>query len=143
MQSHYFIRRFFQVFLSFTLLFCITAVAQKAYALQAVVTRNIFYAPVEKDGLKPYLEVYWQVDPRTVAFKQSGGKWQAAIRTDIIIRTDTGIIQEDHYRLTTNEAEDAMTARSQTIIDLKRYMIRQGNFWVNITLTDESRKGNQ
>jgi GWxTD domain-containing protein len=143
MQSHYFIRRFFRGFLSFALLFFITAVAQKAYALQAVVTRNIFYAPVEKDILKPYLEVYWQVDPRTVAFKQTDGKWQAALRTDIVLRTDTGIVHEDHYILTNNEAESAEATRSETIIDLRRYMVGEGKFWVSITLTDEARKSNQ
>lgn len=143
MQSNYFNKRVFQVFFVFIFLFFTAATAKKAYALQAVVTRNIFYAPTANELLKPYLEVYWQIDPRSVAFKQSEGKWGAAVRTDIIIRTDTGIVQQDHYILTTGQTEDAAAARSQNMIDLRRYMVGEGKFWIDITLTDEAGKSNQ
>lgn len=109
--------------------------AKPVFAVQAVVTRNLFFAP-SAAGFSPYIEAYWQIDPQSLLFKKEEGSFRSSIRTDITIATDTGVVHEDHYLLVTQPQTDGRMLYQQNIIDLKRYSVKPGRYTLQIVLTD-------
>jgi GWxTD domain-containing protein len=106
--------------------------------IQAVVTHNTFYSPTGDDlnALEPYLEVYWQMNPNTLPFVNEEGVWRSRIQTDLVVRTDTGIVYEEHYVLETSPFEDANQALAQNIMDMKRFRIPSGKMYIELKLSD-------
>lgn len=108
-----------------------------AQALQAVVMKNVFFAPAGTNDFKPYLETYWQIDPQSMLFSKENGAFVGRVRTDITIRNEKGVITEEHYLLTTQPVTDGAMLYRQNIMDLRRYELKPGTFTVEVKLTDE------
>lgn len=111
--------------------------ATPSSALQAVVMKNLFFAPTENHSFKPYIETYWQVDPQSMLFSKEDGFFVGKIRTQISIRRDTGVVTEEQYLLTTTPVASGTELYRQKIIDLRRYELQPGNYTLEILLTDE------
>lgn len=116
--------------------------ASKAVALQAVMTHDLFYAP-EGNGLKPYVEIYWEIDPHTLLFDKKEGLWTGKIKTDIVITKDLQVVAEEHYFLQTRPAAEIGAIYAQRIMDLKRLSLDTGTYKIDVLLTDEVRKGGE
>ncbi len=113
-------------------------------ATQAVVMHNIFYAPEENglSKLKPYVEIYWQVDPQSILFNKEQNIWQGKIKTDIIVRSDTSIVAQAHYILETSPVTEGAQTLNQKIIDLQRFHLPDGHFSIELKLSDLTSKRN-
>ncbi|HRO42320.1 MAG TPA: GWxTD domain-containing protein [Flavipsychrobacter sp.] len=114
-----------------------------AKGLQAVVMKNIFYAPTANQTFTPYLETYWQIDPRSMLFTKENGAFLGKIKTGIIITNDTGIAKQEHYILATNPVAEGVQLYSQNIMDLRRYELKPGKYRLQITFTDELKPTSQ
>jgi len=123
------------------LLFLLIASIQ-ASALQAVVTKNIFYAPVTNGIFKPYLEIYWQINPNSVLFKKENNAWQGKVRTDITIRDGHKVVNEEHYVLATKPVTEGSLLYAQNIIDLRRYELEPGIYYIELHFADDMKKEN-
>jgi len=130
-------------FIRTVLLLVILMFAQKATALHAVLMKNIFYAPAADHSFAPYLETYWQIDPQSVLFSRENGFFQARIRTDIVVKNDTGIAAEEHYILSTTPIADGNLLYTQNILDLRRYALAPGKYHISISFTDELKATNK
>jgi GWxTD domain-containing protein len=114
-------------------------------AIEAVVMRTIFYAPRENETLQlqPYIEAYWQVDPKTIAYKKENEEWKGKIRTDIVISNASGIVNQEHYILETLPVPERDQVTGQRIIDLRRFELPGGTFKLEIKLQDLLKPGNE
>ncbi len=113
-----------------------------SYAINALPAYTIFYLPaVDGTTPKPYIEFYWQVEPKTVQFnKNADGYWVSKIKTEIQISTDTGVIVQDKYYLQTTPATSIEAAELQNIIDLHRHTLPGGKIYISLKLSqDENR----
>ena len=112
----------------------------RATAIEAVVSHTVFYVndPAQNNQLKPNLETYWQVNPRSVHYTTTPQKnIIARIKTDIAFTNDAGIIKEDHFILQTVPCTiNELNTRS--IIELRRYCVGNGLIKMKITLTDQA-----
>lgn len=113
-----------------------------ANALQAVVMHNVFRAP-EGNGLKPYMELYWEIDPRSLLFDKKEDIWTGKIQTDIIIRKNDKTVIEEHYILETPPIKDVKLLLSQRITQMKRFSLDTGNYTLDVILTDLVKKGGE
>jgi GWxTD domain-containing protein len=120
----------------------LTTCLNNVFALQAVITHNVFHAP-EGSGLKPYLEMYWQIDPNTLLFDKKEGVFKGKIKTDIILSKSKLVLVEEHYILETAPTPDAISALAQRIMDLKRFSVDTGEYKLDIILTDDVKKGGE
>ena len=111
----------------------------QAMAIEAVVSHAVFYrqdSALPKQ-LAPNIEIYWQINPRTLHYKTTTEKAIIArIKTDIIIMNETGVIKEDHFILETVPRYSIEELGQHSIIDLRRYMISPGATKMKFTLTD-------
>ena len=109
-------------------------------ALEAGCSHRVFYLPdpIHEGNLNPYLEAYWQMNPKTIHFATNAAKGIVArILTDVYITNDTGhIIKEDHYVFETKPAATVADLEQLNILELKRYFITPGNLKFKLVLTD-------
>lgn len=115
-------------------------------AVNALVSHAVFFfnEDVKTNSLKPFIEIYWQVDPQSVFFNENTNKqWGAAIQTDLTISTDTGIVAQSHYILTTIPGSSKEEAIRQNIIDIQRFAAPIGKMRVSLQLTDVSNTSNK
>ncbi len=118
-----------------------------AHAIEAVAGRTVFYLPdpVYAGKQNPYLESYWQVNPKTLHFKTIPGKGIVSmIQTDVLITNKAGgVIKEDHYVFQTIPVPTVSDLETLNIIELKRYFVTAGLLNIKITLTDLNDTTNQ
>lgn len=107
-------------------------------ALDATVTRAVTYASADNGvSYRPFLEVSWQVNPRSVHFsKMPDGKISGRIRTDIVVKDDKGIINEEHFISQTNPRSTPEELETLTIIDTRRMRIAEGRLQLLFRLSD-------
>ena len=109
---------------------------QLGLAIGVLPSHSVFYTH-EKDALKPYLEVYWQIDANTLIFqKDSTDIWLDRIKTEFTVGCDTGIITSQKYYLKSTPANSLRAAQLQNIIDLQRISIPTGKLYYSLRLTD-------
>ena len=115
-------------------------VLTSARAIEGVQSHSVFYLsdPVYQGKLNPYMESYWQVNPRTIHFNTTADKnIVARLKTDVLITNDTGkVIKEDHYIYQTRPVANANELGLLNIMELKRYLITEGKMKMVLTLTD-------
>ena len=125
-----------RLYLIFSLLFTV----QVATAIEAGVSHAIFYLPdpLYQGNMNPYMEAYWQVNPKTVHYKTEPGKGIIArLQTEVKVTNDTGgIIKEDRYIFQSVPCANAGELSKLTMIDLNRYFITTGFIKMQLTLTD-------
>lgn len=109
-----------------------------APALDATVTRSVSFASADNGvNYRPYLEVSWQVNPRSVHFaKMADGKISGRIRTDIVVKDDKGIINEEHFISQTSPRSTPEELETLTILDTKRLRIAEGKLHLLFRLSD-------
>ncbi len=107
-------------------------------ALDATVTRSVSYASADNGvNYRPYLEVSWQVNPSSVHFtKMSDGRISGRIRTDILVKDDKGIINEEHFISQTSPRSTPEELETLTIIDTRRLRIAEGKLFLLFRLSD-------
>ena len=78
-------------------------VLTSARAIEGVQSHSVFYLsdPVYQGKLNPYMESYWQVNPRTIHFNTTADKnIVARLKTDVLITNDTGkVIKAPHRNI--------------------------------------------
>jgi GWxTD domain-containing protein len=108
-------------------------------ALDASVAHSVFFSP-NKPGdklLTPYVELYWQVNPKTVHFSTNADKMIVGmLKTDIRISKEKGLISEDHFILQTSPRSTVAELATLAVLDKKAYPITGGKITVFIKLTD-------
>ena len=107
-------------------------------ALQASIVHNVFFMPSgEKNAqLAPYIEVYWQIDPKSILFKKENEIWKGKIKTQIIISNKEGIVKNEQYILETPPVSQEYQIPAQNIIDLRRYALPEGHFTIEVIFSD-------
>lgn len=118
---------------------CLLLFSPAASAINALFSYSVFYLPESgKEGnLRPYAEVYWQIDPQTLRFtKTETQQWQAGIQTELILSTDTGEIVHENFTLQTPLAATSDAAFAQRIMDMHRYLVSPGKIKIELHLTD-------
>ena len=124
---------------AYFLFFCLF-ISARVGALEAVLSHSIFYLsdPINPAGLNPYMEAYWQVNPKTVHFSTNADKGIIArIQVDVLITNDTGkIIKEDQYIYQTRPCHTVDELTVLNILELKRYLITPGLMKMSLRLTD-------
>ncbi len=110
-------------------------------AVQAVVKHDLFYMPDQsvRSGISAYLELYWQIDPASVAFKKVNDTFRAGIETDLRIISSEGDTITDRYLLQSHPIVDATLLGSVTLLDLRRFSLKPGEYKVQLTLSDVNR----
>lgn len=113
---------------------------QRAYSIHALPAYTIFYMPAENntDTYRPYIELYWQADPKSIHYKKNEKEiWLGKFRTEIEISCDTGVIATDRYYLQTTPAASRAAAQIQNITDLHRYVVPEQKIYIKLTLQED------
>ncbi len=109
----------------------------QAHAIEAVLSHTIFYLPDTDGSMKPYVEVAWQANPKSLHYVRSEAKTLSAmIAADIVFSTDTGIVREDRYTLQTPAKNTEQEVLAMNVIKLHRYGMPSGKFTMTFTLKD-------
>ncbi|HXS38051.1 MAG TPA: GWxTD domain-containing protein [Flavipsychrobacter sp.] len=121
---------------------CLFLFSSSSHALNAVVSHTIFYHQdtIKNSTAKPYIEVYWQIDPASLHYTRvskdtTDKRWSATIKTDITFSNDKGVFFVDGYLLQTTPLLPNLLA-VQNIIDLRRYELPEGKITMTLTLSE-------
>lgn len=121
-------------------LFILSGWLSQAYGIEAAFSHGIYYLPdpIYAGKINPYIELRWQVNPRTVHYNTNADKKiLARILTDITIINDTGhVVKSESYTYETNGVDDAAQLGYLNILELKRYFLTAGKFRISVKLRD-------
>jgi GWxTD domain-containing protein len=123
-----------------TLLLFITL---QSFAIDASVNHGLLYK-FDSAGktYTPTLELYWQINPRSLHFvTNTSKKIIARIKTDIFIYEDAGLIKEDHFIAQTNPRSNVDELTSLNILELRKYAVKNGKLKLKFILTDVNDSG--
>lgn len=121
-----------------TLSFLLLLVSLHASAIKAHVAHTVFFTP-EANGFSPYLDLYWEIEAPSLAFKSVPGNilsYAAQLQVDITLSNDTGVIMQDHFIMQTPAAATQEAAEQQTILDLRRYALSYGKLKADVAFTE-------
>lgn len=111
-----------------------------AYGIKALPAYSVFYR-TQQDEVKPYMELYWQIDPASVDFtKDEKGIWLARITTKLEVSNDTGVLFTQKYYLKTTPAASLLAAQLQNIMDLQRFSVTPGKVRIRLALWQEGQE---
>ncbi len=109
-------------------------------SLDALYGRSIYYLPdpIYKGNYNPYIESYWQINPKSIHFITIPDKGIVAqIQVDVVIKNDTGkVMKEDSYIYQTVPCNSILQIEKLNIIELKRYLLAKGKMHISLVLTD-------
>lgn len=112
-----------------------------AYGINALPSHAIFYKSLPDGGFNPYIELYWQVDPKSIEFGRDAKEiWTGKIITQLEVRDDTGIVAREKYLLQTPPASSLSAAQLQNIMDLQRYTVKPGMVKIRLMLSQEGKE---
>lgn len=119
----------------FLLLPCIAS-----HAMEAAFSHALYYLPdpVYPGKINPYIEAYWQVNPKKLHYNTNADKQIIArIQTDVTItREDGHVLKEDNYVYETIPSASASQLEYLNILEMKRYFVSTGKFTIKVVLTD-------
>jgi GWxTD domain-containing protein len=100
----------------------------KTFALDASVSAAVF-----NTGGKPYVEIQFNFSAKTMRYKmlQDTLHWQTSAEIVLIFKQNEKIMQFDKYLL-----NGPVTASPKDFFDLKRYAIAEGDYTLEISITD-------
>ncbi|MEI8279724.1 MAG: GWxTD domain-containing protein [Bacteroidota bacterium] len=110
-----------------------------AKAIEVSVFHNIFYLPdtgKNAGNYKPYIEVYWEINPQSINFVKTNDLWLSKIRTHVVFSNDNGKILEDHFALQTRPTANVDETMSEKIMDLHRYVLPYGHINMEIEFAE-------
>ncbi len=107
-------------------------------AVEAVFSHKVFYSSHDtKSKLAPAIEVYWQINPKSLHYITTPEKTIIAhIKTDIIFYNENSPVKEDHYILETVPRSNVTDLMNHSILELKKYALPPGFFKIKLILTD-------
>jgi len=108
-------------------------------AIDALVARNIFYVTDSSHTGKliPNIEIYWQINQRTLHYVTTPEKAILAhVKAHILLTNDSGFVREDQFVLQTIPKTTLKELAKNKIIDLHRYNIVYGLVRMKLVLTD-------
>ena len=124
----------------FLLILLLLAPLSQLFAIEAAFSHAQYYLPdpIFQGKINPYLEIYWQVNPRKVHFSTNKDKKIIArIKTSVTIVNDTGhVLKSDLYVYETVPATNVEQLAYLNILELKRYFLSPGKYRVTVKLTD-------
>lgn len=111
----------------------------QAKAINAVPYYSIFYLPASNSSQspEPYIEIYWQIDAKTLNFQKTRDSiFLDKVATYITLEYNGKTISQDKYLLETTPAADIRAAKLQNILDLHRYKVPVGTSKFTLHLID-------
>jgi GWxTD domain-containing protein len=109
----------------------------KAKAIEAVVSKTVFYAQEQGKKGQPFAEIIFQVNPNTIHFYQNRDSlWQSKVETHILFKNETGVVKEEHFLLQTPPT-DYESAAIQIILDLHRYPLPPGKIQLELSMREK------
>jgi len=103
-------------------------------ALDASLSYATFRAPNQN-----YIEIYLHLLGNTITFNTAEeDRMQAQVEVIILFKQDEQIVKADKYLLSSPLSEQPVD-----LIDLKRYALANGNYTLEVVLTDQNRPENQ
>lgn len=113
----------------------------RGFAIDAVVSHTVFFAYQSKgQPAKPYIEIYWQIDPKSLHFNNTD--YTTKVQTDVTFTNDTGTVGQDHYILRTETRKNLSDAFNQNILELHRYFLPAGTVNIKLSLVEIAVPGN-
>lgn len=111
--------------------------AVRAAGIEATMSRSVFYRAEPNGTFTPQLELYWQVSPRSLAFRRGADSLlTASYVTSIRILTDTGAVRHEAYIIATPPRLPEEAAR-QSLLDIYRTPLQPGRYRAEVTLTEK------
>jgi GWxTD domain-containing protein len=111
--------------------------AMNTLGIEAVLSHTTFYLPDSSGNLRPYVEVAWQANPKSLHYVRSQLKTLSSIiAADIIFKNDTGIVREDRYNLQTPPKNTEQEILAMNVIKIHRYGLPAGHFNITVKLND-------
>ncbi len=110
-----------------------------AMAIDATVAHATFFAndPTHGNRFTPSLDIYWQVNPRTLHYVTTPDKTITAhIKADLVFTGDMGLIKEDHFLSSTPPRNNPADLVQNSVFILRHYALPYGNIKIKLTLTD-------
>lgn len=105
-----------------------------SFAVQAI-DASVSFATF-KNAAQPYVEIYTHILGNSITYTTEDSlKYQANVEITIVFRQDTKIVLADKFNLLSNKKTD--------IVDLKRYVLNNGIYDLEVTLNDNYKEGNQ
>jgi GWxTD domain-containing protein len=115
-------------------------------AIDASVAKTLFYKPdsVQKQGYRPSLEIYWQVNPRSLHFATNQAKQIVArILTDISLTYSDGSVKDDQFILQTSPRSTPEELADLSVLEIRRYDLKGGPVKISLRMTDMNDTGNK
>lgn len=111
-----------------------------SHAMEAAFAHAIYYLPdpIYAGKINPYVEAYWQVNPKKLRYNTDADKKIIArILTVVTITNDTGhLVKEDRYIYETKPSDNVDQLAFLNILEMKRYFLATGKMTMKIRLTD-------
>lgn len=119
-------------------LLVLTSGQVRAQKIEASVSKSLFYfhSADSTSQPKPYLELYWQVNPKTVRFVTTEKGIQASMKVEIWVAHGNDTLKQDKFILQTPPKNDVAELATISIIDLRKYFIQTGTTRFGLRLTD-------
>ena len=108
------------------------------YALEA----NISYATFKGMEQENYIEVYLHIQGKTVEFEKREEGYQAAIEVTLLFKQEGDIKKFDKYVLKSPEIS-SLNMANLGIVDLKRLHLPNGDYSLEVQLSDLNDLGNK
>ncbi len=124
-----------------SIIFCFALASSQLYArgLKAIYSFSSFNTPENK----PYVESYISISGYSITYRKTEtGKYQGSVQVLMNV-TKAGInVYTDKYNVLSPEQNDTINL-SYNFIDQKRFELNNGEFVVNLTLTDNYQESNK
>jgi len=120
-------------------LFLLLAAAAPARALEGVMAHTLFYQPSGTgDTLRPVLEIFWEINPRSLHFFRSPDSLLSArIRAEVVVRSaDDGAVVLREFWTTVTPGRRYEAAASSPVRDLYRAQLQPGRYAVQVLLDE-------
>lgn len=109
----------------------------RAVGIEATMSRAVFYRAESSGSFTPQLELYWQVSPRSLAFRRaSDSTLTASYVTTIRILADTGLVRREAYIIATPPRTQEAAAR-QLLLDIYRTPLPPGRYRAELVLAEQ------
>jgi len=108
----------------------------RSLGIEAVVSHTIFY--LQESGItKPYIELYWELNPKTIYFARlPDSSYVAQIKTKIVFSSQGNIVAQDQFVLETSPGKNIKDILLNKVSDLHRYMLTAGTIKVEVQMSD-------
>lgn len=97
---------------------------------------NVYYSQYMQINAEPYIEIYFALNPHTVALAQnSHGQWQGGLDVLVTINKEDKIVAYDKFQLMSQEMIDTMEILP-FVFQQSRLSVDQGSYTLNIEMKD-------